>query len=89
MKNIVFLEVLGMPGFKKHFLLIKALKRTILSGLERLVKKCKNKEGIGSGSAACCLSKKHTFLDVFCVFWPRVDEKHRRTRGILTFLSSS
>ena len=24
-------------------------------------KKCKSKEGIGSGSAACCLSKKHTF----------------------------
>ena len=61
MKNTVFLEVLGMLGFKKHFLLIKALKRPILKGLERLVKSAKSKEGIGSGSAACCLSKKHTF----------------------------
>ena len=50
-----------MLGFKKHFLLIKALKRPILKGLERLVKSAKSKEGIGSGSAACCLSKKHTF----------------------------
>ena len=42
-----------MLGFKKHFLLIKALKRPILKGLERLVKSAKSKEGIGSGSAAC------------------------------------
>ena len=60
-KNTVFLEVLGMLGLKKHFLLIKALKRPILKGLERLVKGAKNKEGIGSGSAACCLSNKHMF----------------------------
>ena len=50
-----------MLGFKKHLLLIKALKRPILKGLERLVKSAKSKEGIGSGSAACCSSKKHTF----------------------------
>ena len=42
------------------FLSIKALKCLILKGLERLVKRCKSKEGVGSGSAACCLSKKHT-----------------------------
>ncbi len=42
-KNSVFLEVLGMLGFKKLFLLIKALKRPILSGLERLVKSTKVK----------------------------------------------
>ena len=42
-KNSVFLEVVGMPGFKKHFLLIKALKRIILRGLERLVKNVKVK----------------------------------------------
>ena len=40
MKNTVFPEVLGMLGFKKHFLLIKALKRPIL---ERLVKSAKVK----------------------------------------------
>ena len=49
-----------MLGFKKHFLLIKALKRIIL-GFGASRKKCKSKEGIGSGSAACCLSNKHTF----------------------------
>ena len=43
LKNTVFLEVLGMLGFKKHFLLIKALKRPILRGLERLVKSAKVK----------------------------------------------
>ena len=43
MKNTVFPEVLGMLGFKKHFLLIKALKRPILRGLERLVKSAKVK----------------------------------------------
>ena len=42
-KNTVVLEVLGMLGFEKHFLLIKALKRIILMGLERLVKSAKVK----------------------------------------------
>ena len=43
-KNTAFLEVLGMLGFKKHFLLIKvSLKRHILRGLERLVKSAKVK----------------------------------------------
>ena len=36
-------EVFGMLGFKKHFLLIQALKRVILRGLERLVKSAKVK----------------------------------------------
>ena len=43
MKNTVFLEVLGMLGFKKHFVLIEALKRLILRGLERLIKSAKVK----------------------------------------------
>ena len=43
LKLIVFLEVLGMLGFKKHIVLIKALERLILRGLERLVKSAKVK----------------------------------------------
>ena len=43
MKNTVFREVLGRLGFKSHLLLIKALKRPILRGLERLVKSAKVK----------------------------------------------
>ena len=43
MRNSVFLEVLGIVGCEKRILLIKALKRPILSGLERLVKSAKVK----------------------------------------------
>ena len=42
-RNTVFLKVLGMPGFKMHFLSIQALERLILRGLERLVKSAKVK----------------------------------------------
>ena len=42
-KNTVLPEVLGMLGFKKHFLLIKALKHPILKSLERLIKSAKVK----------------------------------------------
>ena len=42
-RNIVFLEVLGILGCEKRILLIMALKRPILSGLERLVKSAKVK----------------------------------------------
>ena len=42
-KNTVFLEVLGIQGFKKHLLLTQALTCLILRGLERLVKSAKVK----------------------------------------------
>ena len=71
MKNNVFLEVLGMLGFKKHSLLIKALKRAILRGLERLVKNAKVKR---VSALAVLLSsllfeqKTHVFSTYFALF---------------------
>ena len=71
MKNTVFLEVLGMLGFKKHFLLIKALKRPILKGLERLVKSAKVKRVSALAVLLAARAKNTRFLDVFRLFWPR------------------
>ena len=88
LKSTNFLEVLGMLGFKKHFLLIKALKRPILRGLERLVKSAKVKRVSALAVLLAERAKNTRFLDVFCLFWPRFEQKYWNPRGILTFLSS-
>ena len=75
MKNIVFLEVLGMLGLKKHFLLIKALKRPILRGLERLVKSAKVKRVSALAVLLAERAKNTRFLNVFCFFWPSCVQK--------------
>ena len=76
MKNTVFLEVLGMLGLKKHFLLIKALKRRMLRGLERLVKSAKVKRVSALAALLAERAKNTRFLDVFCLFWPRLEQKY-------------
>ena len=75
MKSGVFLEVLGMLGFKKHFLLIKALKRTILRGLERLVKSAKVKR-VSALAVLLAVWANTCFLDIFSIFWPRCEQKY-------------
>ena len=65
-----------MLGFKKHFLLIKALKRPILKGLERLVKSAKVKRVSALAVLFAERAKNTRFLDVFCLFWPRLEQKY-------------
>ena len=59
---------------KKHFLLIKALKRLILRGLERLVKSAKVKKVLALAVLLAAGAKNTRFLDVFCLFWPRCEQ---------------
>ena len=75
-KSSVFLEVLGMLGFKKHFLLMKALKRLISKGLERLVKSAKVKRVSALAVLLANLPKNTLLLDICCVFWPRCEQSH-------------
>ena len=76
MKNTVSPEVVGMLGFKKHFLLIKALKRPILNGLERLVKSAKVKRVSAVAVLLAVRAKNTRVLDVFCVLWPKCEQKY-------------
>ena len=50
----------GHAGLQKTFFVDQGSETSYFNGFGASCKKCKSKEGIGSGSAACCLSKKHT-----------------------------
>ena len=51
----------GHAGLQKALFVDQGSETPSFKGFGASRKKCKSKEGIGSGSAACCWGKKHTF----------------------------
>ena len=56
-----FSRGLGCAGLQKTLFVDQGSETSYFKEFGASRKKCKSKEGIGSGSAACCSSRKHTF----------------------------
>ena len=64
-----FTRGFGHAGLQKTLFVDQGSETSYFKWFGASRKKCKSKVGIGSGSAACCLSKKHTFSRRFLRFW--------------------